>query len=455
MFFNHVAGRVQKMTSFSQKVLFFLSIVLLINVFGINNFAYAQTAVADLQAKYEKLAKQYLVKHPSIHDFYTITPQGIYMYASPQDKQKSKAECIIFWSEIDDFKKMMLHTDETTQLQIYLEKKNKKFSWTHKKTIRVAAYHATKSAKSPAEQPLLGKRIAIDPGHIAGDLELARIEGRIVDITHEGKNYQFCEGDLTLTTAELLAKKLTEEGAEVLITRNTPNHTTSGIPYSQWVQQELPSVVAEAYKNKLITKKQKQTALRNPMRYTVHEDFFLPIDLRERMRKINEFNPDITVVIHFNADAEKKQRAAVSYKNYSMTFVAGSFMKNELNNPEERLAFVKLLLLGNLEKSFQLARHIQEQFVQHLGVPAVPVENPLAYLNKASIFVQKGVYARNLGLCRLINSPIAYGESMYQDNIKEMKALHNNNYPHSPAQRVEEVAEAYFKGIMRYFKEVK
>lgn len=455
MFAYHVVSRVLKMPSFPQKILFFLPIFLFINVLGVGSSAYAQTAVADLQEKYEKLAKQYLVKHPSIHDFYTITTKGIYMYASAQDKQKNKAECVIFWSEIDDFKKMILHTDEVTQLKIYLEKKEQKFSWTHKRTIRVAAYQAPKSAKSSAEQPLLGKRIAIDPGHIAGDLELARIEGRIVDITHEGRHYQFCEGDLTLTTAELLAKKLEEQGAEVLITRNKPNHTASGIPYSQWVQQELPVVVAEAYKNKLITKKQKQTVLRNPMRYNVHEDFFLPIDLRERMRKINEFNPDITVVIHYNADAEKTQREAVSYKNYSMTFVAGAFMKNELNNPEERLAFVKLLLLGNLEKSFQLANHIQDQFVQHLGVPAIPIQNSLAYLNKASIFVKKGVYARNLGLCRLINSPIAYGESMYQDNIKEMKALHTNHYPYAPAQRVQEVAEAYFKGIMQYFKEYK
>ena len=30
-----------------------------------------------------------------------------------------------------------------------------------------------------------------------------------------------------------------------------------------------------------------------------------------------------------------------------------------------------------------------------------------------------GVYCRNLVLCRTINSPLVYGECLYQDNINE------------------------------------
>ena len=75
----------------------------------------------------------------------------------------------------------------------------------------------------------------------------------------------------------------------------------------------------------------------------------------------------------------------------------------------------------------------------------------IADISGASIFVEKGVYARNLGLCRLINSPIAYGESMYQDCETELTQLHNNNENNKPAKRVEQVADAYYKGILRYF----
>ena len=109
------------------------------------------------------------------------------------------------------------------------------------------------------------------------------------------------------------------------------------------------------------------------------------------------------------------------------------------------------MLLGNLERSILLAKFIQQEFVETLQVPAIPAENALAYLNKASIYVDLGVYARNLGLCRLINSPIAYGESMYQDCETELTELHKNNENNKPAKRVEQVAEAYYKGILRYF----
>ena len=116
------------------------------------------------------------------------------------------------------------------------------------------------------------------------------------------------------------------------------------------------------------------------------------------------------------------------------------------------MAFLKLLLLGNLERSINLAKLVQEEFVQTLNVPSVPVENPIAYLNKASIFVSEGVYARNLGLCRLINSPIAYGESMYQDCETELVQLHNNNNAQNkPSKRVEQVADSYYKAVLRYF----
>jgi N-acetylmuramoyl-L-alanine amidase len=412
---------------------------------------FAQTSVADLQEKYTKIANNYLIKHAELKQYFDISAKGVATYASEKDKQQNKVECMILWDEIMTFSNLILHADTDTQLKIYLAKKDKPFSWQQKKTI-LEHFEPTKYLSPDAEKPLLNKKIAIDPGHIAGDMTMAKLESRFIEIKLNGKTYTFCEGDLTLTTSKLLKKKLEAAGAEVILTRNLPNQTASGKLYKTWLKEELPRVLQGYVDDKVITKAKMEELLKNPLDREIYETYFLHEDFRDRMKKINDFNPDISIVIHYNADAEKKQWDKPTQRNYSMTFVPGSFLKRELAEPIDRMAFLKLLLLGNLERSITLAKLVQEEFVGNLNVPAVPVENPIAYLNKASIFVAEGVYARNLGLCRLINSPIAYGESMYQDCETELVQLHSNNSTNNkPAKRVEKVAESYYNAVIRYF----
>jgi N-acetylmuramoyl-L-alanine amidase len=411
---------------------------------------FAQLAVADLQKKYTAIANNYLIKHKELEQYFEISSKGVATFSSEKNKKAGKAECFIFWDEIDEFSNLILHADVDTQLKIYLDKKDQPFTWTQKKVI-LTNYTPSKVLFPSKEKPLLGKKIAIDPGHIAGEMTLAKLESRFIEIKWKEKTYTFCEGDLTLTTAKLLQKKLENAGAEVILTRNLPNQTASGKLYKDWLKESLPKVLEKYVANKTITVEKKDNILKNIWDRDVYETYFLHEDFRDRMKKINDFNADISVVIHYNADAEKTQWNMPTKRNYSMTFVPGSFLKRELAEPIDRMAFLKLLLLGNLERSILLAKFIQQEFVETLQVPAIPAENALAYLNKASIYVDLGVYARNLGLCRLINSPIAYGESMYQDCETELTELHKNNENNKPAKRVEQVAEAYYKGILRYF----
>lgn len=437
---------------FSKIEMIKLSTFFILLFIQLSNFCYGQLSVADLQEKYTTIAKNYLIKHPELEQYYQISAKGVATFASQTHKDKNIAECFIFWDEINEFRNLILHADTETQLKLYLDKKDKPFSWQQQKII-LTHYTPKKYLTPTAEKPLLGKRVAIDPGHIAGDMEMAKLESRFIEIKHQQKTYTFFEGDLTLTTAHLLRKKLEAAGAEVVLTRNLPNQTASGLLYKKWLKEKLPYVLEKMLKEKAITRNMLDHALKNPFEREVYETYFLSEDFRHRMKKINDFNPDIAIVIHYNADAEKKQWDKPTHRNYSMTFVPGSFLKRELATPEDRMAFLKLLLLGNLEGSINLAKMLQDEFVNMLKVPAVPTENPIAYLNKASIFVSEGVYARNLGLCRLINSPMAYGESMYQDCETELKQLHSNSYTENkPAKRVEQVAEAYYKAILRYLK---
>ncbi len=413
-------------------------------------FATKGQTPADLQKKYILHAKKYLIKDPSLAVYYDISLKGVATFANEKDKKNNKAECFVFWDEINDFRNLIMHADTDTQLKLYLEKGAKKFSDQHKKLL-LMAYQGSKMPKAVANKPLLGKKVAIDPGHIAGDLETAKLESRFIEIKEGNKTYSFFEGDLTLTTAILLKKKLEAAGAEVVLTRQAPNQTASGKSYKKWLAEELPKVLDRYVKEKTLTREKANQLLAKPQAREIYETYFLYEDFRDRMRKINEFNPDISFVIHYNADAEKKIWNKSTNRNYSMTFVPGAFLKNELQKPEDRMAFLKLLLLGNLERSINLATIVQQEFEARLAVPAIPELNKLAYLNRASIYVNQGVYARNLGLCRLINSPIAYGESMYQDCLSELKVLHDNSLE-KPALRVQQVAEAYYQAALRYLQ---
>jgi len=141
--------------------------------------------------------------------------------------------------------------------------------------------------------------------------------------------------------------------------------------------------------------------------------FFTPEDLRERARVINRFQPDLTLIIHYNVDAlnwesrDDEGFFTPTGQNYLMAFVPGSFMAGELVEPDQRLAFLRLLISDDLEKSISLSKAFVNQSTRYTGVPIVSRTYPLGYLHNASIYTGfPGIYARNLGLTRMISSPL-------------------------------------------------
>jgi len=62
---------------------------------------------------------------------------------------------------------------------------------------------------------------------------------------------------------------------------------------------------------------------------------------------------------------------------------------------------------------------------------------------------EPGVYCRNLQLTRYIHSPLVYGETLYQDNINECIML-NQERDKTKNKRIQQVADAYFQGILDY-----
>jgi hypothetical protein len=66
-----------------------------------------------------------------------------------------------------------------------------------------------------------------------------------------------------------------------------------------------------------------------------------------------------------------------------------------------------------------------------------------------------GVFCRNLALCRKINSPLVYGESLYQDNIRESALLMGTELDLNGLTtnaRLQQVATSYYEGLLAFLK---
>jgi hypothetical protein len=141
-----------------------------------------------------------------------------------------------------------------------------------------------------------------------------------------------------------------------------------------------------------------------------------------------------------------------------MAFVGGGFAADELDKPEARIDFLRLLLTDDIEHSINFSKYIVNSLSKKLGVPTA-LDSCAIYLRDNCITTGvNGVFCRNLTLTRTVKGTLCYGESLYQDNINECKALSKKEITVDgirTSKRVEEVADAYFQGIMNYVKEKK
>ncbi len=416
--------------------------------FEVGGGVYAQMN-QQLAYYYKRRAEKYLVKSPHLYEYFTINQKGITIYASALHHKKGVAEFFLPWSELSTLKDVFEFTDRSFQYNVYANKGVKPFSDDLIQTIRILKLNHN-FIPSSVMKPLSGIRVAIDPGHIATDMKMAKIEGRFIDMTLEsGEKINLREGDLTLTTAYVLKDSLEKYGAEVFLTRTSiGNKGASNVSYQSWKSKHLPNKLREHRK---LTKKQLLHILYHSPESKIYRDYYLQDDLEVRANKINYFKPDVTVVLHYNADELNVGWKKPSQRNFSMVFVPGSFMRKELSTKRDRYDFLRILISDNTKDSYFLSKFIMQQFVDYLKVPAVNNTNEPRYLKNVAMPLGNGIYARNLRLCRLLNSPMCYGEPLLQDNINELKALNDNDLKSGKiSERVIEVANSYFYGILEY-----
>ena len=406
----------------------------------------------SLVAVARKNVSTYIDLNNSLSAYYSIDNKGVSIYESANSKLNNKVECKIFWSELPTFKYLLATVSYDSLLNIFKNKGDKKFDFS-------AAKNKNENLVPDTLQLLKGKKIAIDPGHISGDMELGKIEYKYLRLKKDSLKgiqtpIELIEGNLTLATAHFLKEKLESQGATVLLTREKSGQSAFGISYDEWLKSANNKTFEDAYANKEITLEEKNRFIKKRNRSDIFQTYFKFADMRERALKINNFHPDLALVVHYNVNEKNIPWTGVTPKNFCMTFVPGNIKNEYFEKLENRLELLRLIITNDIESSIALSSNVTASFEKVLQVP-LATKKDAEYLEKESLETKgDGVFIRNLALTRLIHGTMVYGESLYQDNEKECKLLSElttsiNGI--STSVRVKQVANAYYDAILRYY----
>lgn len=347
------------------------------------------------------------------------------------------------------------------QLQFYKFKGIHKLSKLQLDSLWVTMKEEVKIPKVSGTKSLQGLRIAIDPGHFSSNYTESKIEGKFVKLVNQESRTKdtitLVEGQLTFLTADLLKRMLEDQGAKVLITRTQANHTAFNQSYTEWFRFRRFKVLDSLVTIKEITAEESLN-YKKLSKDKLFWHFFRDYELVERSRKINNFYPHLSIVIHYNVDDKNAPWTKATIRNNSMCFIPGGFAPADLKKTVNKLHFVRLLISDQIKRSELIGSLTINAFQKNLKITTAK-QMDTDYLMKHSVCSSgDGVFCRNLILTRYINSPLVYGESLYQDNNIECTLLNNcnyNSYGISVPQRVYQVAKSYYEAVLNYFKDPK
>ncbi len=401
----------------------------------------------------------YIDFNGSLKNLIVVDATGIKLYSDLTKKKANKPNLTLLTKEYSVFLNLFseLSTDSISSL---LEKKgNSGFS------KEIVSHFSNTPAYLPLKKdvkPLLGLKIAIDAGHFAGDFETSKIEQKYLEFipapySTVKDTIRISEGVITWQTAFILKNKLEEQGALVFLTRTVVQNTSFGISYQEWISKRKQKTLDSLFTCKILDEKEYSKLLKADAK-KLFWDFFRDYELANRAKIINQWKPDLTVVIHYNVDEKNTDWLKPTAKNYSMCFIGGAMNTEAITKPKNRVHLLRLLLKDDLNQSEELSKQVVNQFSTSLSIPIAKAEHA-DYLAKNCLSTNsQGVFCRNLLLCRLIASPLVYGECLYQDNEKECRILCNNNvdlYGIKTNSRTVLVADSYLNGILSFVEKRK
>jgi N-acetylmuramoyl-L-alanine amidase len=274
---------------------------------------------------------------------------------------------------------------------------------------------------APAGRPLLGMRIALDPGHIGGPW--ARMEGRWFQL---GDSRPVMEGSLALATAEHLGRKLTALGAEVLWVRRETAPTTEQRP-SDFFPLARSVLAAQGNANPTIVYESfDQPGRGNTLQFQAELFFYRMSEIRARARKVNtELKPDLALCLHFNAESwGKDAEPRFAPGNHFHILVNGCYGASELKFDDQRHDLLVRLLGGGTREEQRIAMHVARVFA---GKTALP---PFVYRGSSAKQVGESpyVWARNLLANRLYRCPVVYLEPYVMNSRETWERVQAGDY---------------------------
>jgi len=306
-------------------------------------------------------------------------------------------------------------------------------------------------------------KIAIDPGHFAGNMKEAIYEDRYVKFRFDSANQDtfINEASLNYDIALILKDMLYKTNQyEVMISRNY-GKSAVGVAFQEWKKEEYIFDTRNLMANNEITLGMANYFMTDADEGELFRDVYTYIDFRERVKLMNAFNPDLSVMIHLNAyefgGRNENGYSELTDENYSMVFVPGGFLRTELEKIDQRIDFVRLLVSNNIEESIKASNILSNYIAKDLNVPRFNNQIFQSEMVRFNTLPTKheGIFARNLYMTRAIESPLIYGETLLQDNREEFKKLATLNYQHKnvrTSKRVYQIAKTYFDAINKYFK---
>ncbi len=406
--------------------------------------------IADCKTRFEK----YLNLNGALNDHVLFESNAFYILNDKKEK-----EFAVYANESKILADFFENSSVTEQLKLYKLKGLNKLSKKQLDSLVITMNDDSKLPKPNPSKPLYNIRIAIDPGHFSSNFEDSKVEGKYVKLVNEKARKKdtitLVEGQLTFLTAQVLKNMLEEQGAKVILSRNKENTTAFNQTYADWYKNRRNKVL-DSLKQKKELDEDKYKILKQFPKEKLFWAFFRDYELMERVKKINGFYPHVSVIIHYNVDEKNSPWTTASNRNNSMCFISGAFGTKDLTRPSNKLHFLRLLLGKQVQQSETIGRLTMNSFEKNLKITRAK-KTDTEYLAKNTLSTNyQGLFCRNLILTRCINSPLVYGESLYQDNAKECTMLSTcnyNDYGVKTSERVYLVAKSYYEAIMNYFKE--
>lgn len=265
-----------------------------------------------------------------------------------------------------------------------------------------------------ASKPLARLRVALDPGHIGG--KWAKMEERWFQV---GDSKPVMEGEMTLTVAKIIARRLRELGATVTFVRSKNAPATSKRP------DQFREIARAVLKKNGVNepgenyKDPDDPAKGNSVQWQSELLFYRQSEIRYRARKVNDqLQPDLVLCLHFNAEEWGEAKApTLTDKNHFHVLVNGSYLPEELESDDQRFEMLRKLLSRSYDEELPLADKMAEVVARETGLPR--------YEYTKDTVVKVGdsgyVYARNLLATRVYKCPVVYFEP-YVMNSNEVFA---------------------------------